>query len=80
MNSKEENQQIVQQKSWVKRFVFFVGILFLLLYIVLGGIFIFWKDMPYFDLSYNQRLWFGIILWVYSVIRFFRILSQRKDL
>lgn len=80
MENVEKHQENQIQKSWVKRFVFFVGVLFLLLYIVLGAIFIFWKDLPYFQLSYKQRLMFGIILWLYSIVRFFRILSQRKKM
>ena len=65
-----------RQKSLMKRFLFFIGILFLFLYFVLGMIFIFWKSLPYFDIPYTNRLAFGIILLVYSVIRFFRIIKK----
>jgi len=67
-----------QQKSLIKRFLFFLGILFLILYIILGTIFIVWKDMPYFTLPYSNRLAFGIILIVYSIIRFFRIIKKES--
>jgi len=67
-----------QQKSLLQRFLFFIGILFLILYFTLGCMFILWKDIP-LDLSYNRRLLFGILLIVYSIIRFFRIISIKQD-
>lgn len=63
-----------KQKSLLQRFLFFLGILFLILYFVLGCIFIFKKDLP-FDLSYTRRLLFGILLIVYSLFRFYRIIN-----
>lgn len=75
MNYRNSNNQ---QKSLIKRFLFFLGILFLILYIILGTIFIVWKDMPYFTLPYSNRLAFGIILIVYSIIRFFRIIKKES--
>lgn len=64
-----------KQKSLLQRFLFFLGILFLILYFTLGCMFIFWKSVP-LDLSYTRRVLFGSILIVYSVFRFYRIIKQ----
>lgn len=66
------------QKSLLQRFLFFIGVLFLIAYFVLGCIFIFWKDMPV-ELTYTRRLLFGILLIVYSIFRFYRIVSIQPD-
>ena len=67
-----------RQKSLLQRFLFFFGILFLILYFTLGCIFIFWKDIP-LTLSYTRRLLFGILLIVYSIFRFYRIINIDSD-
>ncbi len=61
-----------EQKSPAKRFLFILGLIFLVLYFVLGIIIIFWKGFP-IALSQNYRIAFGVLLIVYSIIRFFRI-------
>lgn len=67
-----------KQKSLLQRFLFFIGIVFLILYFVLGCMFIFWKEIP-LELSYTRRLLFGVLLIVYSIIRFFRIISIKQE-
>lgn len=64
-----------KQKSLIRRFLFFLGIIFLLLYVILGFGFIVWKDMPV-TIPYKNRIIFGIILLVYAGIRFFRIIRN----
>jgi len=64
-----------KQKSLIRRFLFFLGIIFLLLYVILGFGFIVWKDMPV-TIPYKNRIIFGIILLVYAGIRFFRIIRK----
>ncbi len=64
-----------EQKSPAKRFLFILGLIFLVLYFLLGMIIIFWKDFP-IALSQNYRIAFGVLLIVYSIIRFFRIIKQ----
>ena len=66
------------QKSLLERFLFILGILFLILYFTLGITFIFWKDIP-LTLPYTNRLAFGILLILYSLIRFFRIIKPKED-
>ena len=67
-----------KQKSLLQRFLFFIGLLFLILYFVLGCMFIFWKNIP-LDLSYTRRMLFGVLLIVYSIFRFYRIINIRQD-
>ena len=62
-----------QQKSPAKRFLFILGLVFLALYFVLGIIIILWKDIP-LNLTQNYRIAFGVLLIVYAIIRFFRII------
>ena len=67
-----------KQKSLLQRFLFFTGLLFLVLYFVLGCMFIFWKTIP-LELSYTRRVLFGILLIIYSIFRFFRIINIRQE-
>ncbi|QEE49301.1 hypothetical protein FUA48_06815 [Flavobacterium alkalisoli] len=66
------------QKSPVKRFLFVFGLVFFLMYLGLGLMIIFWKTLP-LPLSRNQRLALGIILIVYSFIRFYRLWQKQND-
>jgi len=67
-----------KQKSLLQRFLFFIGLLFLVLYFVLGCMFIFWKTIP-LELSYTRRVLFGVLLIIYSIFRFFRIINIRQE-
>lgn len=64
-----------KEKSLSQRFFFILGIIFLLLYFILGSFFILVENLP-FDIPYTNRVIFGIILIVYSIIRFFRIIKK----
>jgi hypothetical protein len=64
------------QKSPQQRFLFVFGIIFFLMYLCLGLMIIFWKEIP-LSLSYNGRLGFGILLIVYAVFRFIRLMQNR---
>lgn len=64
-----------KEKSLSQRFFFILGIIFLMLYFILGCFFIFVKNLP-FDIPYTNRAIFGGILIVYSIIRFFRIIKK----
>ncbi len=66
-----------REKSLNERFFFILGIVFLLVYFVLGCFFILVKNLP-FDIPYTNRVIFGIILIVYSIIRFFRIIKKEQ--
>ncbi len=59
------------KKSPKQRFLLIIGVLFFLVYLVLGLIVIFWKEFP-LDLQPAYRMAFGILLIVYAFIRFLR--------
>ncbi len=59
------------KKSPKERFLLIIGILFFLVYLVLGLIVIFWKEFP-LNLQPGYRMAFGILLIVYAFIRFLR--------
>lgn len=69
------NKQTDQQKSPLRRFLFILGLLMFSLYFVLGVAIMWWKDFP-LALSANYRIAFGILLIVYSFVRFVRLLKR----
>jgi len=69
----EEEQN--KQKSPAKRFLFILGLGMFALYFALGIAIMFWKDFP-MDLSFGYRVAFGVLLIVYSFIRFVRLLRS----
>jgi uncharacterized membrane protein (DUF485 family) len=71
----DENQQ---KKSPKERFLLVIGILFFLIYLVLGLIIIFWKSMP-IAMEYKYRIMFGVLLIVYSFLRFMRFFNVNRD-
>nr|WP_084626002.1 hypothetical protein [Flavobacterium soli] len=75
MNNRENTHQRVQ-KSLKGRFLLVLGILFFLIYFVLGLIIIFWKKFP-IALSDNYRIAFGVLLIVYSFLRFVRLMQKK---
>lgn len=66
------------KKSLKERFLLVIGMLFFLLYLGLGLIIIFWKSMP-ITMEPKYRIAFGILLIVYSFIRFVRFFSIQND-
>ncbi|ALM49731.1 hypothetical protein AMR72_12940 [Flavobacterium psychrophilum] len=77
MLSKRKSQEQTQ-KSPLQRFLFVLGIVFFLMYFVLGMMIIFWKEIP-LTLTYNGRLAMGILLIVYSFYRFIRLLQNNRQ-
>jgi uncharacterized membrane protein (DUF485 family) len=67
-----------QKKSLKERFLFVIGMLVFLAYFILGLIFIFWKSMP-IAMQTEYRIAFGILLIVYSFIRFFRFFNANNE-
>jgi cytochrome c biogenesis protein CcdA len=65
------------QKSLNGRFLFVVGILLVILYLVLATIFIFWKKLQ-LPIEQQYRTWFGVLLIVYAIIRFVRLVKNKK--
>lgn len=71
----DENQQ---KKSPKERFLLVIGILFFLLYLVLGLIVIFWKALP-IQMEAKYRVAFGVLMIGYSFLRFMRFFNTDKD-
>jgi hypothetical protein len=67
-----------QKKSLKERFLLVIGMTLFLAYLILGLIFIFWKSMP-IAMQPTYRIAFGVLLIVYSVIRFFRIFNSNNE-
>ena len=66
------NTNKFRQKSPTKRFLSILGLCMFLFYFVLGLLIIFWKDFPIeIDKAYKNM--FGILLIVYSFMRFARL-------
>jgi cytochrome c biogenesis protein CcdA len=67
-----------QKKSLKERFLFVIGLLVFFAYFILGLIFIFWKSIP-ITMQPVYRLSFGVLLIVYSFIRFFRFFNINDE-
>jgi len=67
-----------KQKSPQQRFLFILGLVMFVMYLVLGVALIFWKDIP-FDIKPTYRIMFGLLLIVYAGIRFFRLINQKDN-
>ena len=65
----------LRQKSPLKRFLFFFGLLFFFLYIGLGLYLIFAKDLPLI-IDSSGRIMFGVVLIVYGFFRFYRLWTE----
>jgi len=72
------NFNTFKQKSLQQRFLFFVGLVMLLFYLSLGLLLIFWSDIP-FQIDKGYRIAFGILLIVYTVIRFGRLMRSSDN-
>ncbi|MEO7977843.1 hypothetical protein [Flavobacterium sp.] len=68
----------IKKKSLKQRFLLVLGILFFLIYLVLGLMIMFWKKLP-LDMEPKYRYAFGILLIVYSGIRFLRLLNSNSE-
>ena len=66
------------KKSLKERFLLVIGLLFFLLYFVLGLIVIFWKEFPLI-MEPTYRIAFGVILIVYSFLRFMRFFNSNTE-
>nr|WP_288980641.1 hypothetical protein [uncultured Flavobacterium sp.] len=63
------------EKSLKERFLLAIGVLLFLIYLFFGLIIIFWKELP-LNMAPNYRLALGIVLIVYSFLRFFRFFNK----
>ena len=75
LNNSTENKE---KKSLKERFFLFIGMVFFLVYLALGLAIIFWKNFP-IEMKPGYRIAFGVVLIVYSFIRFYRIINDNKE-
>ncbi|PYF75568.1 hypothetical protein B0O44_102117 [Pedobacter nutrimenti] len=70
-----------KQKSPQQRFLFILGLVMFLFYIILGASLIFWKEFPINEevISRKYRILLGLLLMVYAVIRFYRLINQKDN-
>ncbi|WP_243231418.1 hypothetical protein [Flavobacterium pectinovorum] len=68
----------IQKKSLKERFLLVLGILFFLIYLVLGLMIMFWEKLP-LNMDPLYRYAFGILLIVYSAIRFLRLINSNSE-
>ena len=76
--------QNVKEKSLKERFLFVIGMLVFIAYFILGLIVIFWESLPLaksmpLAMESVYRISFGVLLMVYSFIRFFRIFNLNNE-
>jgi hypothetical protein len=68
----------MKKKSLIERFLLIITVLVFLSYFFLGLMVIFWKNFP-FDIAMNYRIALGVLLIVYSIIRFFRFYNANDE-
>lgn len=67
-----------EQKSPKRRFLLILGVTAFICFCCLGLMIIFWDSMlP--NLSKTQKVVFGLIIIIYAVIRFSRLLKRKPD-
>ncbi len=67
-----------KKKSLKERFLLFIGVLFLMIYLTLGVIVIFWKNFPLIKQT-NYRIAFGFLVIVYAFFRFYRLIKSNDE-
>ncbi|SFD41712.1 hypothetical protein [Flavobacterium phragmitis] len=67
----------IQKKSLKERFLLVLGILFFLIYLVLGLMIMLWEKLP-LNMEWKYRYAFGTLLIVYSGIRFLRLINSKE--
>jgi uncharacterized membrane protein (DUF485 family) len=68
----------LKKKSLIERFLLIITVLVFVAYFFLGLMVIFWKRFP-FDMQMQYRIALGVVLIVYSIIRFFRVYNANKE-
>jgi hypothetical protein len=68
----------MKKKSLIERFLLIITVLVFLSYFFLGLMVIFWSKFP-FNMSMYYRIALGVLLIVYSIIRFFRVYNANNE-
>jgi uncharacterized membrane protein (DUF485 family) len=72
------NFETFKQKSPQQRFLFILGLVMFLFYMVLGGLLIFGNQMLR-EIQPVYRIMLGCLLIVYAMIRFIRLINQKPE-
>jgi len=75
------NSDNSRQKSPQQRFLFILGVAMIILFCTIAVIVVFFGDLIHLDpqkFPQGYRVAFGIVLIIYAIIRFFRILRDNK--
>lgn len=70
------NRFFFKQKPLKERFLFILGLITFICFVGLGLMVMFWKKLP-LNLSANQKYLFGIVIIVYAILRFSRLLTKK---
>lgn len=71
------NGYIKKKKSPKERFLLVIGILFFLVYLFMGLAIIFYDRLP-LGMEMKYRIAFGVLLIVYALIRFIRLMKSEN--
>jgi len=72
------NFETFKQKSPQQRFLFILGLVMFLFYMVLGGLLIFGTQLLR-EIQPMYRIMLGCLLIVYALIRFTRLINQKPE-
>ncbi|SMD04998.1 hypothetical protein SAMN04488101_11076 [Pedobacter nyackensis] len=72
------NLETFKQKSPQQRFLFILGLVMFLFYVVLGGMLILGTTVLA-EIQQKYRIMLGCLLIVYGVIRFIRLINQKHE-
>ena len=67
-----------KKKSLKERFLLFIGVLFLMIYLTFGLVIIFWKEFP-IKFTPKYRIALGTLFIVYGTFRFGRLLKSENE-
>ena len=67
-----------KKKSLNERFLLFIGVLFLMIYLTLGVLIIFWRNFPIIKQT-NYRIAFGFLIIIYAIFRFWRLIKTDDE-
>jgi hypothetical protein len=71
-------QRNTKQKSLNRRFLLILGAAAFVGFLTLGLMVIFWNKFP-LDMPRYQRIGFGLVVIIYSVLRFSRLLKKEEQ-
>ncbi|MDQ7947473.1 MAG: hypothetical protein REI78_07230 [Pedobacter sp.] len=75
------NLNFFKQKSPQQRFLFILGVVMMIVYLGIGILVIFFSDRLHIDpdkFPASYRIAFGVLLIIYAIIRFSRLLNKKE--